>query len=224
MEETWKNMLNRFTSNTKKLNRVVAKINFNNLPDVLSATASIQEIINDGIATPKTFQANTKQLKQSVSKVNINNVPNLNSATASIQEIINDGITAPKKFQSETKSNESPTKYVFTDNIIKEFHNEIFQYSARYIYVSASVIEKTAISADESTLNKLIINNRILDYGTETVGPENFEVFIDGLHMPGIFSINQSGSNIEIKINDYWLIDNRVEPENIKIFGKIKPV
>jgi len=42
--------------------------------------------------------------------------------------------------------------------------------------------------------------------------------------MPGIFSINQSGSHIEIKINEYWLIDNRVEPEAIKVFGKIKPV
>ena len=217
-------MLNRFTSNTKKLNRVVSKINFNNLPDVLSATASIQEIINDGIASPKNFQANTKKLKQSVSKVNINNVPNLNSATGSIQEIINDGISAPKAFQANTKVSESPTTYIFTNNITNEFHKEILQYSARYIYVSASVIDKTPATADESVLNRLIINNRTLDYGTEAIGPENFEVFIDGLHMPGIFSISQSGSNIEIKINDYWLIDNRVPPQDIKIFGKIKPV
>lgn len=154
----------------------------------------------------------------------MNNVPDLLSSTGSIEEIINDGITAPKKFQSNAKVSEYQTKHVFTNNITNEFHKEILQYSARYIYVSASVIDKTPANADESVLNRIIINNRTLDYGTETIGPENFEVFIDGLHMPGIFSISQSGSNIEIKINDYWLIDDRVPPQDIKAFGKIKPI
>jgi hypothetical protein len=170
------------------------------------------------------FTSNTKKLNRVFSKINMNNVPDLLSSTGSIEEIINDGITAPKRFQANTKVNQTQTKHVFTDNIINEFHTDILQYSARYIYVSASVIDKTPANVDESVLNRLIINNKTLDYGTETVGPENFEVFIDGLHMPGIFSINQSGSHIEIKINEYWLIDNRVEPEAIKVFGKIKPV
>jgi len=170
------------------------------------------------------FTSNTKKLNRVFSKINMNNIPDLLSSTGSIQEIINDGITPPKKFEANTKVNQTQTKHTFTNNIINEFHTDILQYSARYIYVSASVIEKTTYDADESVLNRLVINNRTLDYGTETVGPENFEVFIDGLHMPGIFTINQSGSHIEIKINEYWLIDNRVQPQDIKAFGKIKPL
>jgi hypothetical protein len=220
-------MLNKFTANTKKLNNVFTKVNFNNLTSLLSVTESIQEILNDGIPTYlRKFDANTKESNTINLFVEFNTKNNLNllNVTESIQKIIDDGITPPKKFQSDTKSSSTPTTYVFTGNIINEFHNEILQYSARYIKVEADIIEKDSVGGGESILRKLIVNNRTLDYGTETVGPENFEIFIDGLHVPGIFNVKQNNQNIEITFTEGWIIDDRVLPTDVKIFGKIKPV
>jgi len=146
----------------------------------------------------------------------------LASVTESLQQIINDGIEPAKSFNSNTKVNDNPIKLVSTKNIIEEFHLDILKYSARYVQKSVDEIVKIPINADESTLKKLILYNVLLDYGTEQPGPENFEVLIDGLHLPGIFIVNQIGSNIEIVITENWIIDNRVLGSDIKVFGKIK--
>lgn len=213
-------MLNKFNSNTKKLAKYYSKTNLNNILDLASVTESLQKIIDNGIEGPKKFNANSKKIVHSTTLVN--NVLDLASVTESLQQIINDGIDTPKNFNSNTKSNDNPIKLVSTKNIIEEFHLDILKYSARYVQKSVDEIVKSAINIDESTLQKLIIYNVLLDYGTEQPGPENFEVLIDGLHLPGIFLVNQSNSNIEITLTDYWIIDNRVLGSDIKVFGKIK--
>lgn len=213
-------MLNKFNSNTKKLAKYYSKTNLNNILDLASVTESLQKIIDNGIEGPKKFNANSKKITHNPTLVS--NVLDLASVTESLQQIINDGIEAPKNFNSNTKSNDNPIKLVSTKNIIEEFHLDILKYSARYVQKSVDEIVKSAINADESTLQKLIIYNVLLDYGTEQPGPENFEVLIDGLHLPGIFVVNQVNSNIEIVLTEYWVIDNRVLGADIKVFGKIK--
>lgn len=213
-------MLNRFNSNTKKLTKYYSKTNLNNILDLASVTESLQKIIDNGIEGPKKFNANSKKITHNTTLVN--NVLDLASVTESLQQIINDGIEAPKNFNSNTKSNDNPIKLVSTKNIIEEFHLDILKYSARYIQKSVDEIVKNEIDVDESTLQKLIIYNVLLDYGTDQPGPENFEVLIDGLHLPGIFVVNQVNSNIEIVLTENWIIDNRVLGSDIKVFGKIK--
>ena len=215
-------MLNKFNSNAKRLTKSYSKINLNNLLDLASVTESLQQIINDGITPPKKFNTNLKQVAHIAPTINTNNVLNLASVTESLQQIINDGIEPAKNFNSNTKLSDNPIKLVSTKNIIDEFHLDILKYSARYIQKSVDEIVKVSIGNDESTLKKLILYNVLLDYGTEQPGPENFEVLIDGLHLPGIFIVNQVSSNIEIILTENWIIDDRVLGTDIKVFGKIK--
>jgi len=170
-------MLNRFTSNTKRLNRIVSKVNINNLTDA--------------------------------------------SITGSLENIIADGIESPKKFEANVKSNPSPIKIISTKNHISNFYTNIIEYSGQYIYTSVSHMVKEQSIDGESVLKKLILGNTKLKYGTEEVGPENFEVLIDGLHLPGIFSVKQIGLDVEIILNELWKIDDRVEPDSVIVFGKI---
>ena len=215
-------MLNKFNSNSKRLTKIYSKVNLNNILDLASVTESMQRIIDDGITAPKKFNSNTKHIGATQNIINTNNLLDLASVTESLQQIINDGIETPKPFNSNVKQNENPIKLVSTKNIIEEFHLDILKYSARYIQKSINEIVKVSIGDDESTLKKLIIYNVLLDYGTEQPGPENFEVLIDGLHLPGIFIVNQNGSNIEIILTENWVIDDRVLASDIKVFGKIK--
>jgi hypothetical protein len=207
-------MLKKYNSNTKILNKVSKKINFNNLLDLASITGSLENVVKP----TKVQNTKTKTLLKTNTEININNVPNFESITGSLENV-----TKPTQdIQSKVKENTNLTKIISTKSIINNFHTDIFNYSARYILKNVNQIEKINSTNGESVLKKLIINNVKLDYGTEEPNAENFEVFIDGLHMPGIFSVKQNSTNIEIIINEYWLIDDRIESYDIKVFGKIK--
>ena len=170
-------MLNRFSSNTKKLNRALSKVNFNNLNDP--------------------------------------------SITGSINNIIADGIQPAAKFEAKSKANPGLTKNIVSTNILKDFSKDITEYGARYIKRQSTSLVKTSIGRGESVLNKIIVFNTKLDYGTESIGPENFEVLIDGLHVPGIFTVSQINLNIEINLTQRWVIDDRVLPSDVYVFGKL---
>jgi hypothetical protein len=160
-------MLNRFSSNTKKLNRIIPKINPNNLNDDLYITGSLLNI----------------------------EIPN---AT---------------KFQSKTKSNPNPTKLINNKTTIYNFHQEILQNSARY--------NQRTIDEFDNIENTLTILNVALDYGTEGASPENFEVLVYGLHIPGDYTIREIENNVVITLGSEYIDFDNVSVNDIYVMGKL---
>ena len=161
-------MLKQFNSNARKLNRIIPKINPNNLNDDLYITGSLLNI-----EQPTT-----------------------------------------NKFSSNTKSNPNPTKLVNNKITISNFHKEILQHSARQV-------ERRIDEFDNTGFGKLTILNVNTDYGTEGASPDNFEVLVYGLHIPGDYTIENVGSNVEITLgNDYIDFDN-VTINDIYVIGKL---
>ena len=163
-------MLNRFNSNTKKLNRIIPKINPNNLNDDLYITGSLLNI----------------------------EIPN---AT---------------KFQSKTKLNPNPTKLVNNKTTIYNFHQEILQNSARYI--------SRQIDEFDNIENTLTILNVALDYGTEGASPENFEILVYGLHIPGDYTIKEIGNDVVITLGNEYIDFDNVSINDIYVMGKLVDV
>jgi hypothetical protein len=160
-------MINRFSSNTKKLNRIIPKINPNNLNDDLYITGSLLNI----------------------------EIPN---AT---------------KFQSKTKSNPNPTKLINNKTTIYNFHQEILQNSARY--------NQRTIDEFDNIENTLTILNVALDYGTEGASPENFEVLVYGLHIPGDYTIREIENNVVITLGSEYIDFDNVSVNDIYVMGKL---
>jgi hypothetical protein len=160
-------MLNRFSSNTKKLNRIIPKINPNNLNDDLYITGSLLNI----------------------------EIPN---AT---------------KFQSKTKSNPNPIKLVNNKTKISDFYQEILENSARY--------NQRVIDEFDNNTNTLTIYNVTLDYGTEGASPNNFEVLVYGLHIPGNYKIEEVGNNVVITLGEVYIDYDNVTINDIYVMGKL---
>ena len=161
-------MLKEFNSNARKLNRILPKINPNNLNDDLYVTGSLLNI-----EQPTT-----------------------------------------NKFNSNRKSNPNPTKLVNNKNKISEFHNEILQFSAK-------TVSKRIDSFDNTGFGKLIIYNVALDYGTEGASPENFEILVYGLHLPGNYVIKEVGNNVVITLLDNYIDYDSVTINDIYVIGKL---
>ncbi len=162
-------MLNRFNSNAKKLNRVLPKINPNNLNDDLYLTGSL----------------------------------------------LNIDIPSTASYQSNTRSNSNTTKVTNNRNTINEFYNEILQFSGR-------VSSKNVDAYSNEGFGKLILNNTVLDYGTEGVSPDNFEIIVDGLHIPGNYTIKEVGTDVIIILNDEYIDFDSQDISNIYVIGKFK--
>lgn len=170
-------MLKQFNSNARKLNRIIPKINFNNLSGSL----------NDAT-------------------LNIDITGSLLNISSSFSE--------PIKYNSNTKSNPNPTKLINNKNKINAFHNEILEFSARQIGRNIDQFDNTGFG-------KLTILNVNTDYGTEGASPDNFEILVYGLHIPGDYTIENVGSNVEITLgNDYIDFDN-VTINDIYVIGKL---
>ena len=163
-------MLNRFNSNTRKLNRIVPKINPNNLNDDLYITGSLLNI----------------ELPSSAS------------------------------YQSHTRSNPNPIKVVNNKTTISDFHQEILEHSARY--------NQRIIDEFDNNLNTLTIYNVTLDYGTEGASPNNFEVLVFGLHIPGNYTIKEVGNNVVITLNEEYIDYDNVTINDIYVMGKLKDI
>ena len=160
-------MLNRFSSNTKKINKVIP------------------------------IKANLKTLADT----------DLSGSLANIEA------PSTNNFNSKTKSNPNPIKIVNNKNIISNFHTEILQHSARYVGRN--------ISEFDSINNKLIIYNVKTDYGTEGASPDNFEILVYGLHIPGNYTIAESENNVIITLNDNYIDFNNVTLNDIYVIGKL---
>ncbi len=160
-------MLKRFSSNTRKLNRVVSKINTNNLNDDLYITGSL----------------------------------------------LNIELPTTSSYQSHTRSNPNPTKLVNNKNKISDFHNEILQFGARQI--------TRTIDEFDNINNTLTILNVTTDYGTEGASPENFEILVFGLHIPGDYTIENVGNNVVVTLNDEYIDFDNVTINDIYVIGKL---
>ena len=160
----------------------------------------------------KQFSSNTRKLNRVVPKININNLTN-NDLTGSLQNI---EIPTNTKFQSKTLSNPNPIKLVNNKTKISDFYQEILENSARY--------NQRVIDEFDNNLNTLTIYNVTLDYGTEGASPNNFEVLVFGLHIPGNYKIEEVGNNVVITLNEEYIDYDNVTINDIYVMGKLKDI
>ncbi len=199
-------MLNQFNANTKKQPKIVNPINKNSINDS-DLTGSL---LNIDIPTKTKYQSNSKENPFKEDIVNKNSIINADLTGS----LLNIDIPTKTNYEPQTKTNPNPTNIVNNKNVINAFHTQILQYSARYI--------KKEITGFNSGSNQFYISSSILDYGTEEPSPENFEIMIDGLHIPGIYKVEQSGSNVVVTILqsgfvDWDVIDNN---QRVIVYGK----
>jgi len=204
-------MLKQFNSNTRKLNRVIQQINLNNL----SGSGYLDNLLED-------YQTQTS-LSSSFDGRDINGNPLSSSQamlelSASITYNYNTSFdtSIPTKFQSKTRSNPNPIKLVNNKTTISDFHQEILEHSARYVQRNVDVFD--------NNLNTLTIYNVSLDYGTEGASPNNFEVLVFGLHIPGNYKIEEVGNNVVITLNEEYIDYDNVTINDIYVMGKLKDI
>ena len=182
-------MLRQFNSNARKLNRAIKQINLNNL----SGSGYLDNLIDDyklQSSLSASFDGrdeNGDPLSQEQAMLEL-------SASIAYNYNTSFDTTISTKFNSNVRSNPNPIKLVNNKGRIHDFHTEILEYSALYI--------KLPVNDWDSNTSTLTIRNAKLAYGTEQPSPENFEVFINGIHLPGIYNINQVENDVVVTIYD----------------------
>ena len=159
----------------------------------------------------KQFNSNARKLNRAIpTKVNPENLVNLD-LTGSLANI---EIPTNTKFNSTTKSNPYPTKIVNNKNTISVFHQEILEHSAMYI--------KVKVDEFDNQTNTLTIYNLNTDYGTEGASPNNFEVLVFGLHIPGNYKVEDIGNNVVVTLFDEYIDYDNVTIDDIYVIGKLR--
>jgi len=157
----------------------------------------------------KQFNSNARKLNRIIPKINPNNLV----STDLTGSLLNIEIPTNTKFESKTKSNPNPIHIVNNKSTINDFYLEILQHSARKV--------DRKIDEFDNNLNTLTIKNVVLDYGTEGASPNNFEILVYGLHIPGDYTIGEVGNNVVIKLNDYYIDYDNVTIDDIYVIGKL---
>jgi hypothetical protein len=155
------------------------------------------------------FNSNNRKLNRVVAKVNVNNLTN----TDLTGSLLNIEIPTNTKFQSKTKTNPNHIKLVNNKTTIYNFHQEILQNSARY--------NQRIIDEFDNVANTLTIRNVSLDYGTDGASPENFEVLVYGLHIPGDYTIKEIENNVVITLGSEYIDFDNVSVNDIYVMGKL---
>jgi hypothetical protein len=161
----------------------------------------------------KRFSSNTRKLNRIIPKVNTNNLNDDSYLTGSL---LNIELPTTRSFDSHTRSNPNPIKVVNNKTIISDFYQEILEHSVRY--------NQRVIDEFDNNLNTLTIYNVTLDYGTEGASPDNFEVLVYGLHIPGNYTIKEVGNNVVITLNEYYIDYDNVTVDDIYVMGKLVDV
>ena len=203
-------MLKQFNSNARKLNRIISKVNFNNLNDSLYITASL---LNVELPSSASYQSNTRKNPYGPTVINTNNINDSLYVTASLENI---ELPSSASYQSHTRSNPNPIKVVNNKTKISDFYQEILENSARY--------NQRVIDEFDNNTNTLTIYNVTLDYGTEGASPNNFEVLVFGLHIPGNYKIEEVGNNVVITLNEQYIDYDNVTVNDIYVMGKLKDI
>ena len=214
-------MLKQFNSNSRQLNRIVKKYNLTNI------SASVYEGIEvSGSNDFKTIMGDYINQSYTISSsfdgrdVNGNPLP-IEQAKLELNASIAYAYTAsldvriPTKFGGRTKSNPNPIKLINNKTTISDFYQQILKNSAKQI-------EKGINDFSNVGFGSLIIYSSSLDYGTEGASPNNFEVLVYGLQIPGNYSINEIGNNVVITLNSNYIDFDNVTINNISVRGKFK--
>lgn len=158
----------------------------------------------------KQFNSNARKLNRVIpAKVNPESLVNLD-LTGSLQNI---ELPTTNKFNSNTKSNPYSTKIVNNKNTITNFYNEVLQFGARQISRNVDVFDNPN--------NTLTIYNVHTDYGTEGASPNNFEILVFGLHIPGDYKIEDIENNVVITLGDRYIDFDNVTVNDIYVIGKL---
>ena len=160
----------------------------------------------------KQFNSNARKLNRIMPKINPNNLV----STDLTGSLLNIEIPNNTKFESKTRSNANPIKVVNNKTTISDFHQEILEHSARYV--------QRNVDAFDNNTNTLTIYNVTLDYGTEGASPNNFEVLVFGLHIPGNYTIKEVGNNVVITLNEQYIDYDNVTVNDIYVMGKLKDI
>jgi len=160
----------------------------------------------------KQFNSNSRKLNRIIPKINPNNLV----STDLTGSLLNIELPSSASYQSYTRSNPNPIKVVNNKTIISEFYQEILEHSARYV-------QRNVDEFDNNT-NTLTIYNVTLDYGTEGASPNNFEVLVFGLHIPGNYKIEEVGNNVVITLNEEYIDYDNVTIDDIYVMGKLKDI
>ena len=223
-------MLKQFNSNSRQLNRIVKKYNLTNISASVyegievSGSNDFKTIMGDYINQSYTISSSFdgRDINGNPYEVDINGKPILNSQSlAELSASITHTYTAsldvriPTKFGGRTKSNPNPIKLVNNKTTILDFYQEILENSAKQI-------EKGINDFSNVGFGSLIIYSSSLDYGTEGASPNNFEVLVYGLQIPGNYSINEIGNNVVITLNSNYIDFDNVTINNISVRGKFK--
>lgn len=201
-------MLNQFSSNARKLNRIIPKVNFNNLNDSLYLTGSLENI-SASFTEPTKYESNARKNPFGPTVINTNNVVN-SDLSGSLKNI---ELPSSASYESHTRSNPNPITVVNNKQTIEDFHNEIFGHSVRYV--------ERKVDEFDNVLNTLTIYNAFLDYGTEGANSDNFEIFVFGLQIPGDYTIVEINNNVVITLNDEYIDFDNVTLDDIYVIGKI---
>ena len=204
-------MLKQFNSNTRKLNRVIQQINLNNL----SGSGYLDNLLEDyktqtslsSSFDGRDINGNALSSSQAMLELSASIAYNYNTSFDT---------SIPTKFQSKTRSNPNPIKLVNNKTKISDFYQEILESSARY--------NQRIIDEFDNNTNTLTIYNVTLDYGTEGASPNNFEVLVFGLHIPGNYTIKEVGNNVVITLNEEYIDYDNVTINDIYVMGKLKDI
>jgi hypothetical protein len=225
-------MLKQFNSNTRQLNRIVKKYNLTNISasvyegievsgsnnfktivgDYIFQSASLNDKYHDGKGTNLNP---TGSETGSAGQGGYSNLPNELSASIAYSYTASLDVRIPTKFGGRTRSNPNPIKLVNNKTKISDFYQEILENSAKQI-------EKGINDFSNVGFGSLIIYSSSLDYGTEGASPDNFEVLVYGLQIPGNYSIKEIGDNVVITLNSNYIDFDNVTINNISVRGKFK--
>ena len=202
-------MLKQFNSNSRKLNRVIQQINLNNL----SGSGYLDNLLDDYIlqtSLSSSFDGrdiNSNPLSSSQAMLEL-------SASIEYTYTASLDVRIPTKFGGRTRSNPNPIKLVNNKTTISDFHQEILEHSARYV-------QRNINSFNDTGYGTLTIANVALDYGTEGASPNNFEVVVSGLHIPGNYTIKEVGNDVIVTLNGDYIDFENIEVSDIYVIGKL---
>ena len=215
-------MLNRFNSNTRQLNRIVKKYNLTNISASVyegievSGSNDFKTIVGDYINQSYTISSSFDGRDVNGNPLPIEQAKLELSASIAYAYTASLDVRIPTKFGGRTRSNPNPTKLVNNKTKISDFYQEILENSARY--------NQRVIDEFDNNLNTLTIYNVSLDYGTEGASPNNFEVLVFGLHIPGNYTIKEVGNNVVITLNEEYIDYDNVTINDIYVMGKLVDV
>jgi len=158
----------------------------------------------------KQFNSYTRKLNRIVTKINLKNLLS-NDLIANLSNI---KMPTNTKFQSKSRPKPNNISVVNNKNTINNFYQEILENSARY--------NQRNIDEFDNDTNTLTIYSASLDYGTEGASPNNFEVLVYGLHIPGNYKIEEVGNNVVITLSEYYIDYDNVTINDIYVMGKLK--